>query len=89
MDLIVDIHVLANVGVALLAIAAAATGNVKGNRNDVALADELDIAAQFDDFAGHLVTHHHSFGRGEAAMIDVLVAAADIGRHDLQDCAVL
>jgi hypothetical protein len=89
MDPIVDVRVLANVGVPLLAVAAAATGNVKGNRNDVALADELDIAAQFNDFAGHLVTHHHPFGRREAAMIDVLVAAADIGCHDLQDCAVL
>jgi hypothetical protein len=89
MDLIVDVHVLANVGAPLLAIAAAATGDVKGNRHDIALADELDIAAQFDDFAGHLVTHHHSFGCREAAMIYVLGAAADIGRHDLQDCTVL
>jgi hypothetical protein len=89
MDLIVDVHVLANVGMPLLAIAAAATGDVKGNRHNIALADEFDIAAQFDNFACHLVTHHHPFGHREAAMIYVLVASADIGRHDLQDCAVL
>ena len=86
-DLVVDVH--ADVGVALLAVAAASAGDVEGDRAEIALLDEFDVAADLDDFTGHLVTHHHSGRRREAAVIDVLIAAADVRRHDLQDDAVL
>ena len=35
------------------------------------------------------MTHHHPLRRSETAMVDVLVAAANVGRYDLQDDAVI
>ena len=52
-DLIVDVH--ANIGVPLLAVAAATAGDVERNRTEVALLDELDVATDLDDFARHLM----------------------------------
>src|SRR5581483_10977922 len=49
------IHVQADAGLAFLAVAAAAAGDVEGHRTQVADFDELDIATGLDDFAGDLV----------------------------------
>jgi len=59
--------VLADAGVALLAVAAAAAGDVEGHRAEVALLDELDARTDLDDLAGDLVAEDEALGRGRAA----------------------
>ena len=86
-DLIVDVH--ANVGVPLLAVAAASAGDVEWDRTKIALLDECDVRPNLDDLAGHLMPEYHPFRRGEPAVVDMLVATADIRRHDLEDGAVI
>ena len=85
----VRVDVQADAGVALLAVAAAPAGDVEGDRAEVALLDELDVAADLDHLAGDLVAEDQALGRGRAAADHVLVGAADVGRDDLQDHAVL
>lgn len=74
---------------AFLAVAAATAGDVERHGADVAFLDEFHVRTDFDDLGGHLVPHHHPLRRREAAVIDMLVAAADVGRHDLQNRTVI
>src|SRR5262249_28065368 len=83
------IHVEADAGPAFLAVAAAPARNVEGHRDDVADLDELDVSPGLDDFAGDLMTEDKTFRRGGSAADHVLVAAADVGRHGLQDPPVV
>ena len=71
------------------AIATAPAGDVERNRNDVTFLDELDIAAKLDDFAGDLVAENQPRRRGRPPADHVLVGAADVGRDDLEQNAVL
>ena len=79
---------LADLGPAGAAVAATAAGHVERHGDEVALLQELDVAADLQHLAGHLVTQHHALGRGEGPAVDVQVAAADVGRDDLEDDAV-
>src|SRR5215213_8126164 len=83
------VDVLADAGVALLAVAAAAAGDVEGDADQVADLDELDVAADLGDLAGDLVAEGLALGGGGPPPDHVLVGAADVGGHDLQDGAVL
>ena len=76
-------------GVATLAVAAAAAGDVEGHRDDIADLDELDIASALDHLTGDLVAQHQAFRRGGTAANHVLIAAADIGGQNLEDDTVL
>jgi hypothetical protein len=75
--------------VPLAAVAAFATGHVEGNRNEVALLDEFHVAADFNDLARVLVPKYHSRRSREAAPVDVLIATANVGDHELENYAVL
>src|ERR1700730_4349504 len=83
------VHIEADSGLALLAVAAPATGDVEGHRAEVALFDELDVAADLDHLAGDLVAQHQAL-RGRGATTDhVLVRAADVCRDDPKDDTVV
>src|SRR5699024_2596538 len=76
---------------ALIAHLATTTGDVEGNRADVALLDEQHVAAGLDHFAagldhfaGDLVPQSLPHRRGGAGAHHVLVASANIGGHDLE-----
>src|SRR5215208_2365669 len=58
------VDVLADAGVALLAVAAAAAGDVEGDADQVADLDELDVAADLGDLAGDLVAEGLALGGG-------------------------
>jgi hypothetical protein len=81
----VGVHVQADAGLALLAVAAATARDVEGHRYEVADFDELDVGAGLDDLAGNLVSEHESLGRGGAPANHVLVGSADVRRHRAQD----
>src|SRR4030095_7551415 len=83
------VDVLTHPGVALLAVAATSTGDVERDADQVALLDELDVAADFGDLAGDLVAQGLALGGGGPPADHVLVGAADVGGHDLPDHAVL
>src|SRR5579859_1846235 len=74
---------------ALFAIAAAPTGDVERNRNQVTDFDELHVAAGLDHFAGNLVPQNQTFRGGSATAHHVLVAAANVCANDLENDAVL
>src|SRR4029077_2301904 len=81
--------VQADAGLAFLAIAASAAGDVEGHGAEVALLDVFNVAPGFNHLAGDLVTQHQSVRRRGAAANHVLVAAADIGGDDFENDAVL
>src|SRR5215216_710030 len=83
------VDVLADAGVALLAVAAAPAGDVEGDADQVALLDVLDVAADLGDLAGDLMAEGLAFRGGGPPADHVLVGAADVGGDDLQDGAVL
>ena len=84
----VGVDVLADARVALLAVAAAAAGDVEGHRAQVALVDVLDVRAGLDHLSGDLVTEDQPRGRRRAAPDHVLVRPADVRRDDLEDGGV-
>src|SRR4029450_13445685 len=83
------VDVLADAGVALLAVAAAPAGDVEGDADHVPDVDELDVAADLGDLAGDLVAEGLALGGGGPPPDHVLVGAADVGGDDLEDDAVL
>jgi hypothetical protein len=83
------IHVEADVGMALLTIAASSARDVEWHRDHVAFADEFNAAAAFDDFAGNLVPEDQSGRRSCAPAHHMLIAAADVSRDRLDDDAVV
>ncbi len=84
----VGIDVEADPGLALLAVAAPAAGDVERHRDDVAHLDELHVGPHLDDLAGDLVSEHEALRRCRATPDHVLVGAADVRRHRLEDRAV-
>src|SRR6266540_4784955 len=85
----VRVDVEAAASPALLAVLATAAGDVEGDGDEVALLDELDVAADLDHLARDLVPEDEPFRRGRPAANHVLVAAADVRRDDPDDDAVL
>jgi hypothetical protein len=85
----VGIDVEADAGPALLAVLAAAAGDVEGDGDEVALLDELDVAADLDHLARDLVPEDKPCRGGRPTANHVLVAPADVRRDDLDDDAVL
>jgi hypothetical protein len=84
------VHVEADAGVAALAGGAAAAGDVERDGADVADVEELAVVAELHDLAGDLVPEDHVAARERSAPADhVLVGAADVGRDDLEDRAVV
>ena len=59
------------------------------HRAEVAHLDDLHVGTLFDDLAEDLVAEHEVGRRGRAAPDHVLVAAADVGGHDLENDAVV
>eukprot|EP01052_Picozoa_sp_SAG31_P035475 SAG31_NODE_4286_length_3378_cov_6.692894_1_plen_513_part_00 len=84
------VHVEADAGVAALAGGAAAARDVERDGADVADVEELAVVAELHDLAGDLVPEDHVATRERGATADhVLVGAADVGRDDLEDRAVV
>jgi hypothetical protein len=83
------VDVEADPGLALLAVPAAAARDVEGHRAQVPDLDELDVGADLGHLAEDLVPEHEVLRRGRATADHVLVAAADVGRDDLEDDAVV
>lgn len=84
------VHVEANTGMAGLARGATPASNVEGHRAKVALFDELDVVAALDDLSSDLVAENHVAARkGRSAADHVLVAAADVRAHHLEDDTVV
>jgi len=83
------VDVEADPGLALLAVSAAAAGDVERDRNQVALLDELNVPADLDHLARNLMAKDQAGGRGGPAADHVLVRAANVGRDDLEDYPVL
>ncbi len=84
----IRVDVLADAGLALLAVATAAAGDVERHGDEVADLDEFDSRAGLDDLTGDLVAKDEAHRRGGAAADHVLVAAADICCDGLDDRAV-
>src|SRR5512132_2920151 len=83
------VDVLTHAGVALFAVAAAPAGDVERHADQVTDLDVLDVAADLGHLAGDLVAQGLALGGGGPPADHVLVGAADVGGHDLQDRAVL
>src|SRR4029453_8449450 len=83
------VDVLTDPGVAFFAVAAAPTGDVEGDADQVADLDVLDVAADLGHLAGDLVAEGLTLGGGGPPADHVLVGAADVGGDDLEDDAVL
>ena len=83
------IDIEADAGIARFTHAAAPTRDIKGDGDQIADFDKLDIAACLDHFAGDLVAQRLALWRGGSASHHMLIAAADIGCHDLEDDAVV
>jgi hypothetical protein len=81
--------VKADAGVALSTGPATATCNVEGDRYEVADFEILDVTPFLDYFAGDLVSEHRAGRRRRAPPHHVLVGAADIGRDELENDAVV
>ena len=73
----------ADIGVALLAICAGAARHVERHRADVAFLDILDSRPDLDNLTGVLVAHQHARRSCKAPVVNVQVAAADVGSDDL------
>jgi len=85
----IPINIQADAGLAFPAVAAASARDVERDGNQVAHIQELYVPAFLNDFAGDLVSQYHT-GRSRGAASDhMLIAAADVGAHDLKDHAVL
>jgi hypothetical protein len=83
------VGVQADIRVAFLSVPAGAACHIEWNRADVALFEVLNVRADFDDLTGVLVAHNHPGGSGEAAIVDMQIAAADIRRDEFQHDRVL
>jgi hypothetical protein len=75
--------------VPLAAVTAFATGHVEGNGNEIALLYKFDVPADFDNLTRVFVAKYHSGRSREAAPVDVLIAAANVGDDELENYAVL
>src|SRR5204862_801385 len=83
------VHVQADSSPALVAVSAAPAGDVEGDRDDVTLLDEQYVPPDLEDFAGDFVSEDQSGRRGGSPADHVLVGAADVGRDNLEDHAML
>ena len=83
------IHASAHAGAALLAHPAAAARDVERNAHQVADLERFDVAADFDHEAGRLVAQRLPGDRVGPAADHVLIAAADVRGHELDDHAMV
>ena len=83
------VDVQTNARGAFLAVPAPSASDVERNGNEVSHLDELHIAPGFDHLAGDLMAQDEPWGGRGTASHHVLIAAADIRGHDLQDHAVI
>jgi hypothetical protein len=81
----VRVHVQADTGLALLAVPAAAAGDVERYRAEVADLDEFDVAAHLNHFAGNFVAENQVGRSGGPPTHHVLVRTADVGGHGFED----
>src|SRR5207249_11173179 len=79
------VDVQADAGVARLAHAAPAAGDVEGDGYEVALLDELHAGTGLDDLAGDLMPENQALGGRRAAADHVLIRAADVRRDASQN----
>jgi hypothetical protein len=75
--------------VPFLAAATTATGDVEGNRDQVADLQKFDIPATLNNLSRYLVAQHQSSRRGRPPSHHVLIASANVGGHDLENDAVV
>src|ERR1700733_12291142 len=75
----------ADIGMALLAICAGAARHIERHRADVAFLDILDSRPDLDNLTGVLVAHQHSRRSCKAPIVNVQVAAADVGGNEFQN----
>ena len=85
----IGVDVKADAGIALAAGPTAAARHVERDRHEIADREILDVTAFLDHLAGDLVSEHHAGRRRRAAADHVLVGAADVGRNDLENDAVI
>ena len=83
------IDVQADASPAFLAIATAATGDVKGYRTEVADFDKFDIPARLDHLPGDFVAQHQPNRSSGASTHHMLIATADIGGDYLKNDPML
>src|SRR5690606_15903137 len=81
----VRVDVEADAGLALLAVAAPAAGDVERHRAEVTLLDELHAGPDLDHLTGDLVAEDEILRRRCPASDHVLVRTADVGGHHLED----
>ena len=67
------------------AIATAPARHIERHRANIADPQEFDVAAFFDDFARDFVTENQPGRCSRATAHHVLIAAANIGRHNFED----
>jgi hypothetical protein len=84
----VGVDLQADAGLAFLAVAAPAAGDVERYGADVPDLDELDIGPDVDHLTGDLVSEHQTLGGGGPPTHHVLVAAADVAGDCLEDRSV-
>ena len=82
------IHGEADARLAFAAVAAAPAGDVERHGHQIADVQHLDVAALLDHFAGDFMAQNQALRRRGPAADHVLVGAADVGGHDLQNDAV-
>src|SRR4029078_10042468 len=80
--------VQADPGLAFLAVDTTSAGDVERYRHQIADLDELDVPAYLHHLTGDLVAEREPGRCRRPATHHVLVAAADVGRHHLQNRAV-
>ena len=82
------IDIEADVGVALLAVAAAPARHVEGHRDQVTCLNKFDVVSTLDYLAGNLMPKYQTFRRSGSAANQVLIAPADVRRDNLENHAV-
>ena len=78
------VHVQADPRLSLLAVAAAAAGDIERDRDQVANFHELHVPARFYDLSSDLVAEYQACGRCRPSPHHVLVGTANIRAYDLQ-----
>jgi hypothetical protein len=83
------VGIQANTGLAAFTISASAAGDIERHGNDVPDIDELDVATGLDHLTRDLMTQYQPRRHSGASAHHVLIAAADVGRQNFQNNAVM